>query len=55
MVDDSAKNPDDWDDEEDGEWEPPMKDNPEYKGDWSVKQISNPAYKSFWDLHPRHG
>merc|ERR1712132_5887 len=33
---------DDW---EDGEWEPPMKDNPAYKGDWSVKRISNPAYK----------
>merc|ERR1712013_241870 len=34
---------------EDGEWEPPMKDNPEYKGDWSVKRISNPAYKGFWE------
>merc|ERR1711972_1156001 len=49
IVDDSAKKPDDWDDEEDGEWEPPMKDNPEYKGDWSVKRISNPAYKGFWE------
>ena len=27
-----AKKPDDWDDEEDGEWEAPMIDNPEYKG-----------------------
>merc|ERR1712230_360429 len=32
----------------DGEWEPPMKDNPEYKGDWSVKRISNPDYKGIW-------
>merc|ERR1711862_334254 len=44
MVDAEAKKPDDWDDEEDGEWEAPMKDNPAYKGDWSVKKISNPAY-----------
>merc|ERR1712124_194895 len=41
--------PDDWDDEEDGEWEAPMKDNPEYKGEWSVKRISNPAYKGIWE------
>merc|ERR1712210_153793 len=41
--------PDDWDDEEDGEWEPPMKDNAAYKGEWSVKRISNPAYKGFWE------
>merc|ERR1712004_264610 len=33
-VDSEAKKPDDWDDEEDGEWEAPMKDNPAYKGDW---------------------
>merc|ERR1739849_66301 len=37
------------DDEEDGDWEPPMKDNPEYKGEWTVKRISNPAYKGFWE------
>merc|ERR1711970_279141 len=49
IVDSEAKKPDDWDDEEDGEWEPPMKDNPEYKGEWSVKRISNPAYKGFWE------
>merc|ERR1711934_1282317 len=49
IVDAEAKKPDDWDDEEDGEWEPPMKDNPAYKGDWSVKRISNPAYKGFWE------
>merc|ERR1711967_82947 len=49
IVDPDAKKPDDWDDEEDGEWEAPMKDNPAYKGDWSVKRISNPAYKGVWE------
>jgi len=49
IVDAEAKKPDDWDDEEDGDWEPPMKDNPDYKGDWSVKRISNPAYKGYWE------
>merc|ERR1712139_266257 len=49
IVDSDAKKPDDWDDEEDGDWEPPMKDNPEFKGEWSVKRISNPAYKGFWE------
>merc|ERR1712170_185411 len=44
-----AKKPDDWDDEEDGEWEAPMKDNPAYKGDWYGKRISNPAYKGVWE------
>merc|ERR1712125_79556 len=49
IVDPEAKKPDDWDDEEDGEWEAPMKDNPAYKGDWTGKRISNPAYKGFWE------
>merc|ERR1712139_102112 len=49
IVDADAKKPEDWDDEEDGEWEAPMKDNPDYKGDWNVKRISNPAYKGFWE------
>merc|ERR1719329_1095197 len=49
MDDPTDKKPDDWDDEDDGEWEPPMKDNSAYKGDWSVKRISNPAYKGFWE------
>merc|ERR1712113_1093964 len=49
IVDSEAKKPDDWDDEEDGEWEAPMKDNPAYKGDWYGKRISNPAYKGFWE------
>merc|ERR1712125_146193 len=49
IIDSEAKKPDDWDDEEDGEWEAPMKDNPEFKGEWIAKRISNPAYKGFWE------
>merc|ERR1719237_1907379 len=49
IVDPDAKKPDDWDDEEDGDWEAPMKDNPEYKGDWTGKRISNPAFKGIWE------
>merc|ERR1712228_858538 len=49
IVDPEASKPDDWDDEEDGEWEAPMKDNEAYKGDWYVKRISNPAYKGVWE------
>jgi calreticulin len=51
IADPDAKKPDDWDDEMDGEWEPPMVDNPEYKGEWKPKQIPNPAYKGKW-VHP---
>merc|ERR1712166_968012 len=43
-----GKKPEDWDDEEDGEWEAPMKDNADFKGEWFVKRISNPAYKGVW-------
>jgi calreticulin len=49
IVDPEAKKPDDWDDEEDGDWEAPMKDNPEFKGEWIAKRISNPEYKGFWE------
>lgn len=51
IPDPEATKPDDWDDEMDGEWEPPMIDNPEYKGEWQPKQIDNPAYKGAW-VHP---
>ena len=51
-VDDpSADKPEDWDDEEDGEWTAPQIDNPDYKGPWSPKKIPNPAYKGPW-VHP---
>merc|ERR1739838_264743 len=33
MADPDATKPEDWDDEMDGEWEPPMIDNPEYNAD----------------------
>lgn len=29
--------PEDWDDEEDGEWTAPTIPNPEYKGEWTPK------------------
>lgn len=45
IPDPDASKPEDWDDEMDGEWEPPMIDNPEYKGEWKPKQIDNPNYK----------
>ena len=31
IPDPDAEKPEDWDDEVDGEWEPPMIDNPDYK------------------------
>merc|ERR1739844_413693 len=51
IKDPEAKKPEDWDDEMDGEWEPPMIDNPEYKGEWKPRQIDNPDYKGAW-VHP---
>jgi calreticulin len=51
IADPDAKKPEDWDDEMDGEWDPPMIDNPAYKGEWKPKQIDNPAYKGPW-IHP---
>merc|ERR1712150_332800 len=52
IVDPDATKPDDWDDEDDGEWEPPMIDNPEYKGPWTPTMIDNPDYKGPW-VHPQ--
>ena len=51
IPDPDATKPEDWDDDMDGEWEPPMIDNPEYKGEWKPRQIDNPAYKGAW-VHP---
>lgn len=51
IVDPDAEKPEDWDEEDDGEWEAPMIDNPAYKGPWSQKQIDNPDYKGPW-VHP---
>merc|ERR1711991_601445 len=44
IADPEATKPDDWDEEDDGEWEAPMIENPEYKGPWSPKRIKNPKY-----------
>ncbi|XP_016101558.1 calreticulin-like isoform X4 [Sinocyclocheilus grahami] len=51
IPDSDAKKPDDWDEDMDGEWEPAMIPNPEYKGEWKPKQIDNPNYKGTW-IHP---
>jgi len=51
IPDPEAVQPSDWDQELDGEYEPPMINNPEYKGAWSPKQIPNPDYKGPWE-HP---
>mmetsp|Transcript_51549 Transcript_51549/g.137586 ORF Transcript_51549/g.137586 Transcript_51549/m.137586 type:complete len:534 (-) Transcript_51549:68-1669(-) len=51
VPDPSAHRPKDWDDEEDGEWETPMVDNPDCKvgcGKWKAPTISNPDYKGKW-------
>merc|ERR1719262_244453 len=44
IADPDATKPEDWDDEMDGEWEPPMIDNPDYKGEWVHPEIDNPEY-----------
>lgn len=51
IPDGDAAMPEDWDTEEDGEWEAPMIDNPDYKGPWKAKMIENPAYVGEWS-HP---
>ena len=51
IPDPEATKPEDWDDDEDGEWEPPLIDNPAYKGAWKPKLIPNPEYKGEW-VHP---
>lgn len=40
--------PEDWEDEEDGEWEAPMIPNPDYQGPWTPKRVKNPEYKGAW-------
>merc|ERR1712002_1265404 len=55
VSDPDAKKPDDWDDDMDGEWEPPMIDNPEYKGEWKPKQIVNPDYSEDAELYKLKG
>merc|ERR1711924_538279 len=47
IVDSDAKKPEDWDDGEDGEWEAPMKDNPEFKGDDTVYEYADFGFLGF--------
>ncbi|XP_037088625.1 LOW QUALITY PROTEIN: calreticulin-like [Pollicipes pollicipes] len=51
IPDPDATKPEDWNEDMDGEWEPPMIDNPDYKGEWKPRQIDNPEYKGKW-VHP---
>eukprot|EP00924_Labyrinthula_sp_SR-Ha-C_P003238 maker-scaffold_15-snap-gene-3.26-mRNA-1 protein AED:0.03 eAED:0.03 QI:111/1/1/1/0.5/0.33/3/130/528 len=48
IVDPDASMPDDWDEEEDGEWEAPKIKNPDFDGVWKPKMIDNPEYKGEW-------
>lgn len=43
-----AKKPEDWYDNLDGEWEPPLIENPDFKGIWKPRRISNPNYMGPW-------
>ncbi|XP_050269217.1 calreticulin-3-like [Quercus robur] len=48
IPDPKAKEPDNWDDEENGAWKPPKVPNLAYKGPWKPKKIKNPNYKGKW-------
>ncbi|KAM0018688.1 putative calreticulin/calnexin, concanavalin A-like lectin/glucanase domain superfamily [Helianthus debilis subsp. tardiflorus] len=53
IDDPEAVKPEDWDDEEDGEWEAPKIDNPKCEdapgcGEWRRPLKRNPAYKGKW-------
>ena len=52
IPDPDATMPDDWDEDTDGEWEPPMIPNPDYSGEWRPTQIDNPDYQGPWE-HPQ--
>ncbi|KAL7721288.1 Calreticulin [Entamoeba marina] len=43
-----VKPEEEWDDEDDGEWEAPVIENPDFKGEWKPKKIPNPEYKGEW-------
>merc|ERR1712138_259577 len=53
VPDPKALKPDDWDEDEDGEWEGPLIENPNCVkgpgcGEWVPPKIANPAYKGKW-------
>lgn len=52
-LDPSATKPEDWDSDMDGEWEPPLIDNPACEnapgcGKWERPLIPNKDYKGMW-------
>jgi len=49
IEDMDAKPPVDWDEDVDGRWLRPHKDNPEWRGPWHIRRIHNPEYKGFWE------
>ena len=53
MLPAEASQPEDWDEDEDGEWEPPKVSNPKCAegpgcGDWKRPMKPNPDYKGKW-------
>ncbi|RYG68606.1 hypothetical protein EON64_04810 [archaeon] len=53
VPDPKAVKPEDWSDEEDGEWEPPLVPNPRCEtaagcGKWTPPLVDNPLYKGKW-------
>ena len=43
-----AEMPDDWEEEDDGEWEPELIKNPAYRGEWRPPLVDNPSYLGPW-------
>jgi len=52
IADKDSFKPNDWDNDLDGEWEPPMIENPAYRGEWKAPMIDNPNFKGEW-VHPK--
>ncbi|EEC05774.1 calnexin, putative [Ixodes scapularis] len=52
VPDAAAERPKDWDDDMDGEWEPPLVNNPKCTavgcGEWKPPLVDNPRYKGKW-------
>ena len=48
IEDNEATKPDDWEDDKEGEWGPPLIRNPDYIGPWVAPKIYNPKYRGEW-------
>ena len=51
IPDPTAAAPEDWDEDEDGEWAAPLVPNPDCAvgcGEWKAPTIQNPEYKGKW-------